>query len=307
MDELTSLHAHGVFLRREALAAGYSDRDLARERRTGSVARVRHGAYVNGQVWESADDAFRHRLLTHAVVLSHPSGVVASHVSAAALHGLDLWGSDLQRVHVVKPSATGGRRHLGVAYHDTMVGPAQLVDGTAVVSRASAAVGAAMCGSVEAGLVVLDAAYRDGGCSRTDLLEVVEAMAGWPGAARLQITLRLAQPGSESVGESRCRYLFWRYRIPRPHLQYPVYDGTTLVGTADFAWPESGVLGEFDGKVKYRELLRPGQDPSDVVFREKVREDRMREVTGFRFIRITWGDLQRPLATAERVRRALRR
>ena len=53
-----------------------------------------------------------------------------------------------------------------------------------------------------------------------------------------------------------------------------------VVGVADMAWPEHGVLGEFDGKVKYGRLLLPGESPGDAVFREKRREDEMRRLTG---------------------------
>jgi hypothetical protein len=39
------------------------------------------------------------------------------------------------------------------------------------------------------------------------------------------------------------------------------------------------------------------------VFREKVREDWLREVTGWRLVRLTWADLYQPQATASRIRR----
>jgi hypothetical protein len=66
------------------------------------------------------------------------------------------------------------------------------------------------------------------------------------------------------------------------------------------------LLGEFDGKVKYGRLLKPGEHASDVVFREKQREDALRRVTGFSMIRITWADLYRGAATAAEIRRLMR-
>ena len=99
--------------------------------------------------------------------------------------------------------------------------------------------------------------------------------------------------GAQSVGESRTRFLLlWANHIPEPVLQYPIFDGSRLVGIADFAWPEYHQLGEFDGKVKYgRPLLKPGQDPGATVFQEKKREDEIREVSGMGMIRYTYGDL----------------
>jgi hypothetical protein len=45
----------------------------------------------------------------------------------------------------------------------------------------------------------------------------------------------------------------------------------------DFLWRDQRLVGEFDGKVKYGRLLKPGQSVSDVVYDEKVREDRIRD------------------------------
>jgi hypothetical protein len=62
-----------------------------------------------------------------------------------------------------------------------------------------------------------------------------------------------------------------------PELQYHVIDSHgVLVGIADFHWDEHRHLGEFDGKVKYQKLLRPGESASECVIREKKREDAMR-------------------------------
>ncbi|RIJ77083.1 hypothetical protein D1871_08990 [Nakamurella silvestris] len=52
--------------------------------------------------------------------------------------------------------------------------------------------------------------------------------------------------------------------------------------------------------------LRPGEDAGDAVFREKLREDRMRE-TGRAVIRWVWEDLDHPAALVRRLRRALDR
>ena len=79
-----------------------------------------------------------------------------------------------------------------------------------------------------------------------------------------------------------------------------------LAGIVDFGWPEHGVLGEFDGKVKYGRLLKPGQSASDIVFAEKQREDRLREITGFTVRRFVWDDLSRPVITAQRLAAALK-
>jgi hypothetical protein len=79
-----------------------------------------------------------------------------------------------------------------------------------------------------------------------------------------------------------------------------------LAGRTDFAWEADRLVGEFDGRIKYGRLLRPGQDPGDAVFEEKRREDLIRD-EGWRMVRWVWGDLRTPHRFAARVRRALDR
>ncbi len=70
-------------------------------------------------------------------------------------------------------------------------------------------------------------------------------------------------------------------------------------------WEAERLLGEFDGRVKYGRLLRPGQEPGDVVFEEKRREDAMR-AEDWGMVRWTWDDIDRDGVLAGRVGRALR-
>lgn len=89
-------------------------------------------------------------------------------------------------------------------------------------------------------------------------------------------------------------------------LQLPVLDGRRLVGRVDFAWPEHRTIAELDGRVKYGRLLGPGDDPGEVVFREKLREDLLRDL-GWEVVRWVWADLDHPERIAERLQRAFRR
>ena len=60
--------------------------------------------------------------------------------------------------------------------------------------------------------------------------------------------------------------------LPAPVLQWEVCSPCgAVVARVDFGWPELRTVGEFDGRVKYGRLLRPGQDPGDAVFEEKRR------------------------------------
>lgn len=310
MDELFSLHSNGLFLRREALEFGFDDRDLTAARRAGVIHRVRHGAYAPVSVWRGLDPIGQLSLRGRAVMLTHHGNVALSHTSGAAEHGLRLWQPDTTRVHVYRLDGGPAGRHGDVVYHvgDLHRDAVQTKDGVPLLGPAHCAIGAATLASVESGLVTLDSALDLDLATPDDLSAAYRSMAGWPGARRLQVILRLARPGAQSVGESRARYLFWTQHVPPPVLQFRVYDAQgNLVGITDFAWPDHGVLGEFDGRIKYGRLLRPGQSPQDAVFAEKVREDRLREATDWRMIRLVWDDLRDPATTGSRIHRVLAR
>jgi hypothetical protein len=63
-----------------------------------------------------------------------------------------------------------------------------------------------------------------------------------------------------------------------------------FLARVDFALPEYGIVGEFDGRAKYGRLLKPGTSPGQAVFDEKLREDAIRQ-QNFQVIRWTWPDL----------------
>jgi hypothetical protein len=117
--------------------------------------------------------------------------------------------------------------------------------------------------------------------------------------------MAFADGRSESVGESRSRVAVALAGLPPPVLQWEVPSAKgRVIGRVDFWWPGRQVVGEFDGKVKYGRLLRPGQDPAEVVYQEKRREDELRAVVRT-VVRWNWADLTPFTLTATRLHRAL--
>lgn len=299
MDELFELHHDRLFLRREAREHGYNDRALVAALRDGAIARVRHGAYVDARTWAGADAVERFRIRGRAVLLTHPD-VVLSHTSAAAEHRLRLYGADLSSVHVTRLDGNSGTPSRDVVYHHgTLREDDVLLDaGRRLVSPVRAAVETALIHDIETGVccidTLLDPRLDIAGLRPVvpeEIYAVARGVALWPGARRLQITVRLARVGSQSVGESRSRIMCWRHHLPEPVLQWEVWDDDGLVGVCDFAWPDRRLLGEFDGKLKYLRPHDPTKSPGDVVFEEKKREDRMRGASRCAMARWTWTDL----------------
>lgn len=308
-DPLRIIAAHeGVFLRSEAIGMGYDDAAIKQSLRAGIIVRVRHGCYCFADVWKLASPEQRHLILARAVARTTPGNIAFSHTTALLLHGVEVWGADLSRVDVTRLDTGAARLQRDVHHHVGKLTENDVTDvGGLIVTTPQRAVLEAGCWlSAEKGLVIADSALHLGLCTPDDLARVFDVLNHWRGSQPLHVVLRLADGRRESPGESRGAYLFWRYGLPRPIFQYEVYDETgTLIATVDFGWPEHGVLGEFDGKVKYGRLLKPGQDPGEVVFQEKRREDLLREATGATMRRIVWDDYDHPRYTARRFAAAL--
>jgi len=311
MDEWfrTLERTHGVFLRREALEVGYDDNMIARALRLKDWTRVRHGAYCFFDTWHSATDLEQHLIRARAELRIQPGAVALSHTTSLIAQGIDVWGADLSRVHLTRLDAGPSRRTPTAVHHRGRLGEEDLVlsNGLLMTRPGRAVLESSTVLSVESSLVSTDAALHMRLVDLEELQQEHRSFLDWPGIQRLQLVLRLADGRSESPGETRSRYLCWTQNLPRPELQFEVYDEWgNLVGVTDFAWPEHGLLGEFDGKQKYGRLLRPGQDPGDVVFAEKRREDRLREITKWQMIRLVWADLYDPRRTGGRIARMLR-
>jgi hypothetical protein len=102
-----------------------------------------------------------------------------------------------------------------------------------------------------------------------------------------------ADGASGSPGESLSRVMFLEIGWPAPILQQPFFDVAGKIGEVDFWWPEFGLVGEFDGFVKYsRGDMLHGRTPAEAAVDEKRREDRLRAHRDVRgFARWMWSDL----------------
>lgn len=311
IDPSDLLDDRDFFTRADARAVGLHDRDIAAALRRGEWIRFRRGYYTSPDTWAASSPEQKHLIRSSAVLHSLGPRVALSHVSGALAHGVATWGVPLRRVHVTRLDHGSGRIEGDVEHH---VGVAQgrdvhhLDNGLTALSAARCVLESSTLVTPERALVMLDSSLHLGLTTPDELQSAFEQMAQWPGARRLHVPVRLADAGGQSPGESRGRWLFWRHHLPAPQTQYPVHDASGhLLGICDWGWPDLGLLGEFDGRMKYGRLLAEGQDPGDVVFREKQREDAIREATGFAMIRLVWRDLDHPRETATRIAALMRR
>jgi hypothetical protein len=304
MNEILAPSNDVVALRSELRAAGHSDRDLARLVRLEILRRVRRGAYVDGAAWKAADAAAQHRLLAHAVVKQAKTRLVVSHASAVPFHDGPTWGLGLDVAHVTRPDRRAGRAEAGVRQHQGVIRSGDVVEraGIEVMSATRTALEVTTCATTEVSLVVLQDFLHRKLTTLPDLRSRYELMSNDPFTLKTDLVLRLAHPRLESVAESRTWFLLYRGGVPMPQPQYEFRDlQGDVLARLDFAWPELGVWLEFDGREKYVKFLGEDESVVDVVLREKERESMITELTGWRCIRITWADLQRPDATVARI------
>lgn len=292
----------GPLLRPGLLAAGVTDHELRRLRRTGGLAVLARGAYADPADPRLRRPEDRHALLVAAAVPRVAADAVVSHVSAAVLHGLPVWAIALDRVHTTRPRRTSAVRTGRLHVHTAPLRAEDVceVGGVRATSVARTLADVARTAAFEQAVVVLDAALRRHLVTREELHAVLARMPRWPGVPAARRAVAFADPGADSPGESRSRVAMARLGVATPVLQWEVRSpGGLVLGTADFGWPEHGWAGEFDGLVKYG---RTGQQAADVVVAEKRREDAMRTVLRG-FTRWTWGELAAFAEVARRLPR----
>lgn len=292
-----------LFTRRELLADGFDDGEIRGRRRRGELITLRRGAYA-AALPERPED--RHAVQVRATVRQLSPDAVVSHLSAAVLHGLPIWGDPLRRVQMTRGRRSGARLTADLQIHAAPLEPWELmvIDGITVTSLARTLVDVARQVGFEQAVVVADAALWRMLVTREELDAALAAARGRPGVPAARRALGFARWGSQSVGESRSRVAMMFAGIPAPVLQWEIPTASGLVH-ADFGWPRFRTFGEFDGREKYGRLVPEGRTAADVVYAEKLREDAMRD-EDLRAVRWGWADITPFASTAARLRRAFR-
>ena len=294
---LTGMDADVLF-RAELLAAGTTAKELRASCERGELHVVQRGAYTP---MVPASRTERHLLDIRAAVERLSDDAVVSGVSAVVLHGLASWRLPVGRVHVLRPAASGARRGRLVQVHTARLEDDDVVevDGIAVTSVARTVVDVARTLPFEQAVVIVDHALHRHLVTRPHLERVLDSSPRARGTSKARRAVAFAHPGAESPGESRSRVAMHRLGVDPPTPQWRVVDsGARVIARVDFGWPEHGVVGEFDGLIKYSR----GRGVEAVVA-EKLREDAVRD-TSLRVVRWIWPELDDFEQVARRLERA---
>lgn len=269
---------------------------LARAVASGRDHRVARGAYVPQAAWAALTGRQQYLLEVQAVARTRRSRPVLSHESAAVLWNLPLLtvpGS----VHISTTAVTSNRSSGRVTKHLARLDDADVVerDGILVTSIERTVLDLAATTSFAAGVLVADRAILADRWGRVPPLTTRERLLEcWARAqplrahARTRSVILFAETGSESPLESVSRVSMWSLGCPRPQLQVLHSDQDGDIGWSDFGWQEYDAVGEADGDGKYLDpAIRGNKSIEQVVFAEKLREDRIRALPK-RFARWRW-------------------
>ena len=235
------------------------------------LTRIAPGTYVPSQEWAEARPDLRHMTLIRAAMAKTRGDVVLLGPSAAVWLGLPLVGRLPGRVQCLRLSEARARTALLQRHRRPGLGDLLNASGAHTSSVADTVVDLARWGGLTQGVCAMDAALAAHLCTRAELNDAVDHLAT---GAR-----------SESPGESLSRVRMWQATLPHPDLQHEVHiDDHTY--RLDFLWPRTKVVGEFDGRIKYRKNSF-GKDAEDTVLNERRRELALTRA-GYDVARWTW-------------------
>lgn len=279
---------HGVFIGAHAIAEGWLTR---RQLREGPFVRVLHGVYADPSLPRD------HLLRCRAASLLMPAGAALGGRSAAALLGAPepSYGDS---VTVVLPPPLKWTGPAGVRVHRTDLGEHEVVlssEDLIVTSPLRTAWDLAVLERLPTAVGVLDAMLRQGSITTPELSGVLSRGAGRWGRQRVRRAFDLVDARSESPPESWVRVACVLSGLPAPVPQFDVIHDGTWLGRVDLAWPEAGVVVEYEGEHHFEGLQ---------IARDDVRLQRL-VAAGWTVIRLSAADLRSMDDVVRRIGEAL--
>jgi hypothetical protein len=293
-----------VVTRQHALQSGLS-RDQIRHRvRGGHWTALDTGVYLRNEPVGEELDQYAKQRIAHlhrcvAAVRRHPVAVIA-YGSAAIAHGMPLVSGPPPAAQLIVPDGAWTGIRNGARYRLGRLGEGDVDPGTPFVTAALRTwVDVARTHSLADALSAGDRALLLGMFSIDDAADRLACLARSRGCRLAARALALIDGLRETPLESWSAALFWQWRLPVPLVQQSFSDDSGFIGRVDFYWPESGLVGEADGRLKY--------DAPGALYAEKLREDRLRAI-GLTVIRWGWQDVAgRPDLLRSRLSAALHR
>lgn len=295
----------------DAEAYGAGRHSLALRCRNGELFRLRAGVYIRSDVWQQLPAWDRERVQIRAAALQGQGTRILIQQSAAVIWGLPVLDRSAEVLLLASPPSHGRRRGDLRWTERRLLEPVAHRDGLALTTRAQTVLDMAAYLDFVRAVPAMDHVLRPDparalpALGKDPLRQLAKSLPGRAGQIRAVRVIDFADPHAESPGESYSRAVLHRHGFPPPELQHEFLTSAGRFRT-DFYWQEQGLVGEFDGAVKYGangSVLPPSWETLTM---EKRREDAIR-ATGISFVRWSWPDIGRPAEHPESlVQRMLR-
>jgi hypothetical protein len=287
-------------------AAGVSESRLATLVRSGELIKIRYGVYATAAILAEAkaDPRLQHAVEVGAATARTEKGV-ASHQSAAQLHGLNLLhrpAAGMVTLTMPPGTRTGRHGHANVVHRVAELPDKHVIrlHGVPVTTVARTVADIARTSTFMEGVVTADSALRERYTSKTELRRVLASCERWPGVSRARSVVEFSSAASESVLESCARVSFRDQGLPPPEPQVSIIDHSGhRIARVDFLWRSFWTIAEADGLLKYN-----GRDDAIA----ELKRDRLLREAGFEVVHFTWKELfAEPARVAARIREAFAR
>jgi hypothetical protein len=262
---------------------------------------VRRGVYATRAAIDSAAVNSRrgHALQVAAVVTAVGRDAVASHHSAALIHGVNLLNQPADTVTLTRPPTrrTSRLRSDGLVFHAADLAAEHVTSryGLLVTTAARTVIDLARTSPFREAVVAADSALQAELTTKAALLAIVSVCRRWPGIQQARRVIEFSDERAESVLESCARVAFAEAGLEPPELQLTIH-GPDWSFRVDFCWPGRRVIAEADGLVKYnsrKDLAR------------QFERDRLLRDAGYQVIHFTWHEVMRtPEVVIARIRAA---
>ena len=290
----------GIRTTAELLAAGNTAKQIETQLRRGKLVRVRRGVYARADmVAELAARRDGPHLLYAAAALATTGPAVASHCSAAIIHGLDILGPPPRDVTLTRAPDRNRSAQQGTRLHWAQLptGHVTVHHGMRVTTVARTVIDLARTADFRAGVVTADSALHLKLITKAEL-ELQLGTCGPRGLQRAIDVVAFADGLAESVLESIARVTFRDCGLPLPALQVWV-GGAEAVGRVDFLWRQYRTVAEADGLTKYA-------NPARAVL-QLERDKRLRDA-GYEVVHVSWHEVtENPAYVATAIRSAFSR
>jgi predicted transcriptional regulator of viral defense system len=290
----------GIRTTAELLRQGKSAAQIKTLVRQGVFIQVRRGVYARADL--AADLVSRPyggHLLQTAAALATIGPAVASHQSAAIIHGMDL----LTRPRVVtltRPPGANRAAQPRTLLHCAQLAASDVTDlhGMRVTTPARTVIDLACELEFRAGVVTADSALHKKLVQKAELEALLADCLRRTGRRRAAEVVAFADRLAESVLESIARVVFRECGLPPPELQAWIGDPAP-VGRVDFLWRSFRTVVEVDGLMKY-------ENPARAVL-QLERDKRLRDA-GYEVVHLNWQEItENPAYVATAIKAAFKR